>query len=36
MPDRLVHLVDWIARDDPLLRSTRLALRPGEEWWSIP
>lgn len=31
-----VHLVDWIACDDQFFRSTRLALHPGREWWSIP
>lgn len=31
-----VHLVDWIACDDQLFRSSRLALYPGREWWSIP
>ena len=31
-----VHLVDWIACDDQLFRSTRLALHPEREWWAIP
>jgi hypothetical protein len=31
-----VHLVDWIACDDQLFRSTRLALEPGCDWWDVP
>ena len=31
-----VHLVDWIACDDLLLRSSRLALDPDGEWWDVP
>lgn len=30
-----VRLVDWIACDDQLFRSTRLALEPGSEWWDV-
>lgn len=33
---RGVHLVDWIACDDDLFRSTRLALEPGDDWWDVP
>jgi hypothetical protein len=28
-----IHLVDWIACDDQMFRSFRLALFPGEPWW---
>lgn len=31
-----LHLVDWFACDDHLLRSSRLALHPDEDWWAIP
>ena len=31
-----VHLVDWIACDDQLFRSTRLALQPDRDWWDVP
>jgi len=32
-----VHLVDWIACDDELLRSSRLAtLDLGDDWWDVP
>jgi len=31
-----VHLVDWIACDDQLFRSTRFALDPHCEWWDVP
>lgn len=31
-----VHLVDWIACDDDLFRSSRLVVRPGDEWWDVP
>ena len=31
-----VHLVDWIACDDQLFRSTRLAVDPHCEWWDVP
>jgi hypothetical protein len=31
-----VHLVDWIACDDDLFRSSRIALQPGTEWWDVP
>ncbi|MGH8993459.1 MAG: hypothetical protein ACRDZ7_18270 [Acidimicrobiia bacterium] len=31
-----VHLVDWIACDDDTIRSTRLALEPGTDWWDVP
>ena len=31
-----VHLVDWIACDDVLFRSSKLALEPGAEWWEVP
>jgi hypothetical protein len=31
-----VHLVDWIACDDQLFRSTRFALEPGCDWWDVP
>jgi hypothetical protein len=30
-----VHLVDWIACDDQLFRSTRLALEPDGDWWDV-
>ena len=30
-----VHLVDWIACDDLLFRSTRLTLDPDGEWWDV-
>jgi hypothetical protein len=33
---RGIHLVDWIACDDLQFRSTRLALDPKSEWWSVP
>ena len=31
-----VHLVDWFSCDDLLIRSSRLALEPGAEWWDVP
>jgi hypothetical protein len=31
-----IHLVDWISCDDQLFRSTKLALRPDDEWWDVP
>ncbi len=31
-----IHLVDWIACDDTLMRSTRLALDPQGDWWDVP
>ncbi len=31
-----VHLVDWIACDDQLFRSSRLAAAPAGEWWDVP
>jgi hypothetical protein len=31
-----VHLVDWFACDDLLVRSTRVALDPDGEWWDVP
>ncbi|MGI8686628.1 MAG: hypothetical protein ACR2MO_16325 [Acidimicrobiales bacterium] len=31
-----VHLVDWFACDDDLFRSSRLAVRPHDEWWHVP
>ena len=31
-----IHLVDWIACDDRLFRSVRLALEPDAEWWDVP
>lgn len=31
-----VHLVDWIACDDQLFRSTRMALGLAGEWWDVP
>lgn len=31
-----VHLVDWIACDDHVFRSSRLALDPECEWWDVP
>lgn len=31
-----IHLVDWIACDDDLFRSSRLALEPDEDWWDVP
>jgi hypothetical protein len=30
-----VRLLDWIACDDDLYRSFRIALYPGEEWWDL-
>jgi hypothetical protein len=30
-----VHLVDWIACDDQLLRSSRVALHPEDAWWNV-
>ena len=34
--DRGIHLVDWIACDDQQYRSSRIALHPNDEWWSVP
>jgi hypothetical protein len=34
--DHGVHLVDWIACDDQTFRSSRIAVHPGTEWWSVP
>jgi hypothetical protein len=33
-----VHLVDWFAcdGDSEIMRSTRIALNPGAEWWDMP
>lgn len=31
-----IHLVDWIACDDQLLRSMRLACEPEAVWWPEP
>ena len=34
-----IHLVDWIACDDDMFRSTRFALMPEDEdieWWDVP
>lgn len=31
-----VHLVDWFACDDDLVRSSRCALDPGKGWWDAP
>ncbi len=31
-----VHLVDWFACDDVLIRSSRLALDPAGQWWDVP
>ena len=31
-----VHLVDWIACDDQLFRSSRFALDADTEWWDAP
>jgi len=31
-----IHLVDWIACDDQVFRSTRLALHPRCRWWDVP
>jgi hypothetical protein len=31
-----VHLVDWIACDDQLFCSFKLAVEPGGEWWDVP
>lgn len=31
-----VHLVDWFACDDQVIRSARLALHPEAEWWDVP
>lgn len=31
-----MHLVDWFACDDVLIRSSRLALDPDGEWWDVP
>lgn len=33
---RGVHLVDWIACDDGLFRSFRLAVEPEGEYWVVP
>lgn len=30
-----VYLVDWFSCDDLLIRSSRLALDPGAEWWDV-
>lgn len=30
-----IHLVDWIACDDQLFRSSRLALEPDGDWWDV-
>jgi hypothetical protein len=34
--DHGIHLVDWIACDDRVFRSTKWALQPGAEWWDVP
>jgi hypothetical protein len=36
--DRLeiLELAAWIACDDLLFRSSRLALHLDDEWWSVP
>lgn len=31
-----IHLVDWIACDDHVFRSSRMALHPDEPWWTVP
>lgn len=31
-----IHLLDWVACDDDLFRSSRLAVCPGETWWNVP
>jgi hypothetical protein len=31
-----VHLVDWIACDDQLFRSTKMAIAPDCDWWDMP
>jgi hypothetical protein len=31
-----IHLVDWIACDDQLFRSSRFALQPAGDWWDVP
>lgn len=31
-----VHLVDWIACDDQLFRSSALAVDPASTWWEVP
>lgn len=31
-----IHLVDWFACDDELMRSSRLALQPHGDWWDVP
>lgn len=31
-----MHLIDWIACDDQIFRSTRLALEPDADWWDAP
>lgn len=31
-----IHLVDWFACDDRMLRSSRRTLEPGCEWWDVP
>ncbi len=31
-----IHLVDWFACDDDLIRSSRLALDPDGQWWDVP
>ena len=33
---RGIHLVDWVCCDDQLVRSTKLALGPADEWWDVP
>lgn len=30
-----VHLVDWFACDDDLIRSSRMALEPETPWWDV-
>jgi len=31
-----IHLVDWIACDDQLFRSSKLTIDPHGEWWDVP
>lgn len=31
-----IHLLDWVACDDQLFRSSRLAICPEETWWDLP
>ncbi len=31
-----IHLVDWLACDEEMVRSSKLALFPDAEWWDVP